>query len=221
VSSLLQSLHENHRSQVKWYPSETVFRFGNHGILRSIGALFVPFGDMWMKIEVVKGSTPFLISNAFLHALHADLLVSQSCLRVPTWKNDVKLNRNSKGLFIVKLSELLEAAGTQVGNSLQEEVITLSSSLHQGEGKVNKQALQQQPSLVLHGSENVNTEAEAAQSRPSTCSVCAKLSPRIPGAQTRSQWTGKCSLEPCRIERVPQALHQWQGESKIPRLWNR
>lgn len=149
VSPLLKSLHEKHRSQVKWYPSETVFRFGNNGILRSISALFVPCGDKWMKIEVFKGSTPFLISNAFLHALHGDLLVSQSCLRVPTWKNQAKLNRNSK----------------------QEEVITLASSLNQGEGKVNKQALQQQPSSLLHASENVNAAAEAAQSRSSTSSV--------------------------------------------------
>eukprot|EP00435_Cladocopium_sp_Y103_P046045 s2366_g13.t1 len=81
VDSLLNSLSANHKSQVKWHPSETVFRFGNNGVLRSVGALFIPFGDMWMKIEVVKGSTPFLISNAFLHALHADLLVSQIKVR--------------------------------------------------------------------------------------------------------------------------------------------
>ena len=50
----------------------------------------------WKLRSLVKGSTPFLISNAVLHSLHADLLVSQSCLRVPTWKKDVKLNRNSR-----------------------------------------------------------------------------------------------------------------------------
>ena len=51
--------------------------------------------------------------ECFPSCTHADLLVSQSCLRVSTGKNDVHLSRNSKGLFIVKLSELPEAARTQ------------------------------------------------------------------------------------------------------------
>eukprot|EP00435_Cladocopium_sp_Y103_P038044 s2038_g10.t1 len=88
-----------------------------------------------------------------------------------TWKSDVQLKRNSKGLFIVKLSELLEAAETLVGNSLREEVITLTSTQNQGQEGHSTQALQQPSSFTLHAAENENDAAEAAQSKATTCSV--------------------------------------------------
>ena len=82
VSDLLAILKHEHRSLVKWQKSETVFRFGNNGTLKSLGALYIPFGSKWLRIEVVQGWTPFLISNAFLSAVGADLLISHSVLRV-------------------------------------------------------------------------------------------------------------------------------------------
>lgn len=107
VNALLSTLQPIHRESVKWQESETVFRFGNNGCLKSVGALFIPFGKRWMKVEVVQGMTPFLLSNSFLHALGADVMVSRSSLMVAGWRSEVKLQRNAKGLFTVRLTDLI------------------------------------------------------------------------------------------------------------------
>ena len=70
----------------------TMFPFGNHGVLKSQKAMFLPC--RWLKVE--RG-TPFLISNAFLHALEADLRT----LHIPEREASFPLQQNSKGLFTV------------------------------------------------------------------------------------------------------------------------
>ena len=62
--------------------SETVFRFGSNAVLPSIGAVYIPFGKRWMRIEVVEGETPFLLANSFLNAIDADVCTSNSRLRL-------------------------------------------------------------------------------------------------------------------------------------------
>ena len=73
VKGLISSLPEDVRQRVQLGKSETIFRFGNNGTLPSVGALFIPFGLDWMKLEVVNGEAPFLLSNAFLKATAADV----------------------------------------------------------------------------------------------------------------------------------------------------
>ena len=126
VRSLLATLQPSHQKQIRWQKSETVFRFGNNGTLKSLGAVFVPFGKRWLRIEVVQGWTPFLISNAFLSALEADLQISRSILKVSRWGVEVKLCRNEKGLFTVSLTELIDAAHEIEGKPSTEEVITMA-----------------------------------------------------------------------------------------------
>ena len=82
--------------------------------LKSLGAVFIPFGKRWLKVEVVQGWTPFLISNAILSALEAELHVSSCLLRVPQWGADLKLHRNSTGLFTSELTALIQAASACV-----------------------------------------------------------------------------------------------------------
>ena len=125
VSALLATLSRHHRDRIKWRMSATVFRFGNNQTLQSLGALFLPFGGKWLKIEVVQGLTPFLISNVFLSAIEADIISSRSCLHVSKWGHDIPLSRNSKGLFIVALKDLLTAADEFGQLREVEEVITM------------------------------------------------------------------------------------------------
>ena len=126
VHDLLATLSTDHQKLVRWHKSETVFRFGNNGTLKSLGAVFVPFGRRWLKVEVVQGWTPFLISNAFLSALDAELQISKCILKIPKWGVSVKLQRNCKGLFTVALKELIEAANEFEGRPCSEEVITMA-----------------------------------------------------------------------------------------------
>ena len=111
-----------------WKKSETVFRFGNNATLPSIGAIFLPFGQQWMKLEVVGGNTPFLLSNAFLKAVQADICTSSQELRMLANKIVVPLQMNKKGLLLVDLANILEAIA-RVSPDVQCEVVTMVQEL--------------------------------------------------------------------------------------------
>ena len=130
VRSLVESLPEATRSRVARRPSDTVFRFGNNGTLKSVEAVYLPFGKRWMKVEVVSGSTPFLISNAFLYALEATLDVARSELVIPGWSRSFRLHRNGKGLLTVNLLEVIAEADKKDMDktSKSQEIISMASS---------------------------------------------------------------------------------------------
>lgn len=71
VGELLNSLHPEVRKNVSRCPCEITFRFGNHGVLQSQQAIVVPIHGLLLKIAVVPGATPFLLSNTLLRALGA------------------------------------------------------------------------------------------------------------------------------------------------------
>ena len=48
---------------------QITFKFGNSGTLQSEYALAVPIGPLHLKVAVVPGETPFLISNTFMRAI--------------------------------------------------------------------------------------------------------------------------------------------------------
>ena len=75
--------------------------------LASVGALYLPFGSRWMRLEVVDGKTPFLLSNAFLRALGADVCSSAQELVVPKLGVRIPLQCDSKGLYQVELADVL------------------------------------------------------------------------------------------------------------------
>ena len=177
VNALLSTLKSIHRESVKWQESETVFRFGNNGCLKSVGALLIPFGKRWMKVEVVQGMTPFLLSNSFRHALGADVMVSRSSLRVAGWRSEVKLQRNAKGLFTVRLTDLIEAASLNTNSVETEEVITLASSCNQSQNRgvycQQQQHQHQQPKVQTSTTSAATSFAAVAQlqvqSRSKSC----------------------------------------------------
>ena len=109
VKGLINSLPAAIRQRVQFGKSETVFRFGNNGTLPSVGALYIPFGENWMRLEVVNGETPFLLSNAFLKATAADVCSTESALFFRKLGVSVPLQLNAKGLYTVELAEVLKA----------------------------------------------------------------------------------------------------------------
>ena len=62
-----------------------------------------------MKIEVVEGDTPFLLSNSFLRAIDADVCTRSPVLRLNQLGTTVPLKVNRKGLFVVKLADVIAA----------------------------------------------------------------------------------------------------------------
>ena len=109
VKKLIASLPANVRHRVQWGKSDTVFRFGDKATLSSVGAVYIPCGACWMRLEVVSGDTPFLLSNAFLKATAADVSSRNSELIFHQHGCTVLFQVNPKGLFTVELSEVLKA----------------------------------------------------------------------------------------------------------------
>ena len=95
VKALIRSMPREVQKQMNWKRSETVFRFGNNAVLPSVGAIFLPFGSRWMRIEVVEGDTPFLLSNSFLRAIDADVCTRNSTLRLNQLNHEVPLKTNN------------------------------------------------------------------------------------------------------------------------------
>ena len=135
IKELLRSLPSEVQKKVSWKSSETMFRFGNNAILPSIGAVYIPFGKRWLRIEVVEGETPFLLSNSFLKAIDADVCTSNSSLRLNQLSRNVPLKTNSKGLFVVDLAEIIsefcrehDLANTEVVTHVSNENKTIQQS---------------------------------------------------------------------------------------------
>ena len=89
-------------------PSRCVFRFGNSGLLHSEEALFLKrFGQGWFRVEIVPGSTPFLISNAVIEGLKGILDVHMGCLSFHGSDDVLKLRQVRRKLNCVNVRELL------------------------------------------------------------------------------------------------------------------
>lgn len=131
VKDLIRCLPVEVKKKVNGKKSETVFRFGNNAVLPSLGAVYTPFGGRWLRIEVVEGQTPFLLSNSFLKALNADVCRSNSSLRLNSLSKHVPLKTNSKGLFVVELTEVLAAFDREHDWNIPQVVSNVSTETHQ------------------------------------------------------------------------------------------
>eukprot|EP00435_Cladocopium_sp_Y103_P057212 s976_g19.t1 len=106
VGELINSLEPHIRQQVSRCPCDITFRFGNHGVLHSRQALVVPIHGLLLKVAIVPGSTPFLLSNTLLRALGAVIDTEQKILKATKINRDIPLTLTSKGLFLLDLNDL-------------------------------------------------------------------------------------------------------------------
>ena len=155
IKALVESMPLEIQKQMNWKKSETMFRFGNNAVLPSVGALYLPFGKRWMRIEVVEGDTPFLLSNSFLRSIDADVCIRNSSLRLNQLGIEVPLTVNQKGLFMVQLAEVISAFSREHMTQSCEVVTNV----------ITEQQPQQKP-------ENIRTAADVAQSTFSSSRTC-------------------------------------------------
>ncbi|CAE7759462.1 GIP [Symbiodinium sp. CCMP2456] len=72
VNEILEGLDAECRNGVRKTSSNIVFKFGNSSTLQSKHALLLPTSEStWLRVEVIPGSTPLLISNKLLRELDA------------------------------------------------------------------------------------------------------------------------------------------------------
>ena len=108
VPELLNHLHPSIRQQVTRCPCSITFRFGNHGVLESKQALVIPIQGLLLKIAVVPGSTPLLLSNTLLRALQATVDTENQVLHSRKTQQSFPLTLTSKGLFLLDLNVLAQ-----------------------------------------------------------------------------------------------------------------
>eukprot|EP00435_Cladocopium_sp_Y103_P012700 s1358_g3.t1 len=110
VKEFLEGLSPNIKKQVKRSSCDVIFRFGNQGTLRASHALILPVGGMWLKIAVVKGGTPFLVSNTLLRALGALIDTQHHQLIIPKFQAKISLQLSPKGLYLINMNDLTALA---------------------------------------------------------------------------------------------------------------
>ena len=69
LAEMIRNLSSSVREKVYRCKSSMVFRFGNQGTLKSECAMVIPLGPFQLKVAVVPGNTPFLLSNTLMRAL--------------------------------------------------------------------------------------------------------------------------------------------------------
>ena len=110
LEELIQSLDASIRQRLSGCPCNITFRFGNQATLTSRQALVVPIGSLKLKIAVVPGGTPFLISNTLMQTLQARIDCASQTLSSSMLKQKVPLQLTPKGLFLIDLNQLIRAS---------------------------------------------------------------------------------------------------------------
>ena len=127
VANFLQNIRPEVKSQIQRCSCDIVFRFGNQGTLKSTQAMVVPVCGMLLKVAVVPGATPFLISNTLIRALGA---------MIDTEKNELVLNRHqariplllsNKGLYLLDMNCLLDISSAPSGQKRVAETFAQDS----------------------------------------------------------------------------------------------
>ena len=110
VQGLLNGLNSHARKLVRRCPCSITFRFGNQGTLQSEHALVLPVFGMWLRIAIVPGSTPLLLSNTLLRAMGAVIDTSQKVIHATKVSKTIPIQLTEKGLFLLDLNDLVDTS---------------------------------------------------------------------------------------------------------------
>ena len=119
VKELLDNLNPSIKELIYRCPCRITFRFGNHGVLQSDVALVIPIHGFHLKIAIVPGSTPFLLSNTLLRALESIIDTQEKVLISKKLNMSFPLQLTSKGLFLLDLNDL---ASVESGRTLTDSI---------------------------------------------------------------------------------------------------
>ena len=122
IASFLGALSPALRAQVTRGPCNVLFRFGNQGTLSAKHAMHVPLGPLTLRIAVVPGHTPLLLSNTLMRVLPASINMEEQQLDSPHARHPVKLKLTPKGLYLISVDDLAKA--------LREERLHVSTTFH-------------------------------------------------------------------------------------------
>ena len=110
LPDLIKGLKPKIRQKLFRCQCSVTFRFGNQGTLESKTALVIPVGNLGLKISIVQGSTPLLLSNTLLRTLQAQVDVAKQLLHSPMLIKPLSLQLTPRGLSHLDINDLAEAA---------------------------------------------------------------------------------------------------------------
>ena len=111
IGSLIRNLHPRVRKKLYRCECNVQFRFGNQASLTSRESLVVPLTDkLHLKIAVVPGATPFLLSNALLRTLQAVIDTGRNVMTSKLFHRDIPLRLTDRGLYQIDLNDLCRHA---------------------------------------------------------------------------------------------------------------
>ena len=140
VGEILDSLRPEVRKHVKRCQCRVTFRFGNQGVLSSEHALVIPIGRHLLKIAVVKGRTPLLISNTLVRALEGLIDTKNHTLVCQKISRTIPLQLNPKGLFLLDLNDLASPPYPNANCQVDEQTETFVSLSEKNQGAFVKTA---------------------------------------------------------------------------------
>ena len=106
VPELLAGLDVETRKKVGRCRCNVTFRFGNQSTLSSTHALVLPVGKLMLKVAVVPGATPFLLSNTLLRAIQAVVDTGKRQLTSEVLGRSIPLQLSPSGLFLLDVNDL-------------------------------------------------------------------------------------------------------------------
>ena len=128
VPELLQNLDPEVKRQVTRCKCPVTFRFGNQGVLQSEQAIVLPIGNLKLKIAVVPGSTPLLLSNTLLRALSVVIDTENHWIMSHKLKHKVPLTLTDRSLFLLDVNQLVQSAKSNQFSKPAETHVTLSQT---------------------------------------------------------------------------------------------
>lgn len=118
LKELLEQLPQAIRVQVRRVPCQIVFRFGNHQTLTSKNALLLPLKGQWIRIAIVEGNTPFLLSSSFLKCIKAVIDTEEGTLWSKLLGRFLHIERNSKELFLMNINQLWQSEDPKASSDM-------------------------------------------------------------------------------------------------------
>ena len=120
VDSFLKYMDPRICKQIKKKPCHLTFRFGNHATLTAKYMLLLPLQDHWIRIAIVPGPTPFLISNSLLRSMGAVIDTEHETIWFRKLRKQISMRLSGKKLFLMDLNQLWTAPSTELGRQASE-----------------------------------------------------------------------------------------------------
>ena len=108
LQELLQQLKPDIRKSIRKQKVDLVFRFGNNQTLQSSVAVVFPLHREWIRVAVVPGKTPFLLSSNFLQTIGAVIDTQECTLWSKLLGRYVPVTKNPKNLMLMNINDLWE-----------------------------------------------------------------------------------------------------------------